>query len=62
MMPKKQKDAHAVMPISFRLPPDLLARLDAHCEGHTPKFARTAVVIAAIEAYLADAEKKRKPK
>jgi hypothetical protein len=39
-------------PIGFRLPNELLARLDAHRESHPLKPGRTAVVCLALEQYL----------
>lgn len=39
-------------PIGFRLPTDLLARLDAYCESRPLKPGRTAVVRLALEQFL----------
>ncbi len=40
------------MPIGFRLPTELLRRLDAYRESRPLKPGRTAVVVLALQQYL----------
>ncbi len=46
---------------AFRLPRDLLGRLDRYVESIRPKTTRTAVIIQAVEEYLERQKPEKSP-